>query len=185
MMLKNSVDNWGLVARLFHWLIALLILIQFILGRIADALPISPRKLDLFVAHKSIGISILLLVGLRIVWRLANALPQPLATGRWERRLAAAGHALLYALMLAVPLTGWWVSDTSRIPFKLFWSIPVPDFMAANRQMSELAGEIHEFLTTTLLVVIVLHVLAALRHHYVLRNDTLRRMLPIRRTGSL
>jgi len=183
-MLANDEHNWGAAAKTLHWVLAILILGQLALGRLAEDAPVSPRKLDLFVAHKSVGITILLLVGLRIAWRLANAPPRPLAIGRWERRLAAAGHTLLYGLMLAVPLTGWWVSDTSRIPFKLFWSIPVPDFMAANRQMSELAGEIHEFLTTALLVVVGLHVLAALRHHFVLRNDTLLRMLPFRRAGS-
>lgn len=180
-MLGNTETNWGPVAKALHWLLALLILGQFVLGRIAVQAAVSPRKLDLFVGHKSLGLSILLFVVLRIAWRMSTTAPACLAANAWERRLAQVGHALLYLLMVAVPLSGWWVSDTSRIPFKLFWTVPVPDLMAANRDISEIAGEVHESLTTLLLVVVGVHVLAALRHHFVLRNATLTRMLPFRR----
>ena len=83
--------------------------------------------------------------------------------------------------MIAVPLTGWWVSDTSRIPFRLFWSVPVPDLMEPDRDLSELAAGVHGILTKLLLVVVVVHIIAALRHHLLLRNDTLLRMLPFGR----
>jgi len=80
-----------------------------------------------------------------------------------------------------VPLSGWWISDTSRIPFKAFWLVPMPDLLAADRDMSQLAATVHGILVTALLVLVAVHVLAALRHHFVLHNDTLRRMLPRRR----
>lgn len=142
----------------------------------------SPHKLDLFVWHKSIGVTILLLLGLRIAWRLANAPPKAVAgVARWEHLAARAGHILLYTLMIAVPISGWWVSDTSRIPFEAFWLVPVPDLLEANRDASQVAEVVHGILTKTLLVLIVVHIAAALRHHFILRNDTLRRMLPFRR----
>jgi cytochrome b561 len=136
-------------------------------------------KLDLFVWHKSIGLTILLLVLLRFAWRLTHRPPAPAADiPRWETRLARVGHGLLYVLMFAVPLTGWWVSDTSRIPFRAFWQLPVPDLLPASREMSMLAANIHGGLTNLLLLVAVLHIAAALRHHFLLRNETLTRMLP-------
>jgi cytochrome b561 len=92
-----------------------------------------------------------------------------------------ASHTLLYVLMIAVPISGWWVSDTSRIPFKAFWLVPVPDLLTADKAASQVAGLVHGILTKTLLVLIALHLAAALRHHFILRNDTLRRMMPSRR----
>jgi cytochrome b561 len=156
-----------------------------LLGKIAEEAAVSPRKLDLFVWHKSIGVTILLLVIFRIAWRLTHTTPGPAtAGGRWEHWAARASHTLLYMLMIAVPISGWWVSDTSRIPFEAYWLIPVPDLLAADRAASQAAELVHGILTKTLLALIALHIAAALRHHFILRNDTLRRMLPSRRRSS-
>jgi cytochrome b561 len=181
-VLRNTDHSWGVVSKGLHWLLAIMILGQFVLGMVAEEAQVSPRKLDLFVWHKSLGLTILLLVALRIAWRLANRPPGPVpGIARWEHRAARTGHALLYLLLLAVPLSGWWISDTSRIPFKAFWLVPMPDLLAADRDMSQLAATVHGILVTALLVLVAVHVLAALRHHFVLHNDTLRRMLPRRR----
>ena len=181
-MLRNSQSAWGSVAKSLHWIIALLIIAELVLGNIAEALKVSPQKFELFVWHKSFGITILILAVIRITWRLGNPPPAaPAGTPTWEKRLAQAGHGFLYLQMFAVPLTGWWVSDTSRIPFRLFWSVPVPDLMAADRELSELAASVHGILTKLLLFVVVGHIIAALRHHVLLRNDTLVRMLPFTR----
>ena len=183
--LRNTASAWGMVSMAFHWLLALLIVGQFALGWVAEEMRLSPRKFDLFVWHKSIGVTILSLVVLRLLWRLLNPPPAAAAgTSPWERRAAMAGHALLYLLMFAVPLSGWWVSDTSRIPFKLYWTIAVPDLMEANGEASKLAAGVHEFLTTLLMLVVAGHVLAALRHHFLLRDETLSRMLGLRRPGG-
>ncbi len=104
--------------------------------------------------------------------------PHDADASRLEQGLADWGHRLLYALLIAVPVTGWWISDTSRIPFKLFGSVPVPDLMDADKASSELAASVHEFLTISLVVLVGVHVAAALRHHFMLKNDTLKRMLP-------
>lgn len=180
-MLHNTERTWGAAAKSFHWLIAILILGQLGLGTIAEEARVSPLKLDLFVWHKSIGLTILLLVILRVAWRLRN--PPPLAPdgmATWEQRLAKVSHGLLYLLMIVVPLTGWWISDTSRIPFRIYWSVPVPDLMAPNRDLMEFAASVHGVLTKVLLVIVVVHILAAFRHHFLLQNDTLLRMLPFR-----
>jgi len=180
-VLRNSRYAWGRIAIAFHWLLAALIFVQFALGWTAVEVQVSPQKLGLFIWHKSVGVSILLLVLLRLGWRLGNEIPAAAAgLTVLEKRLARAGHGLLYLLMLAVPLTGWWISDTSRIPFRLFRLLPAPDLLPADRAMSELAARIHGTLTTLLLIVIGIHVAAALRHHFLLHNETLRRMFSLR-----
>lgn len=180
-MLSNTERAWGAVAKSFHWLVAVAILAQLMLGTIADEARLSPLKLDLFVWHKSIGVSILLLVIIRVAWRLGNPPPAaPECVAAWEKRLARISHGLLYLLMIVVPLTGWWISDTSRIPFSLYWVVPVPDLMAPDRDLSELAADLHGVLTKLLLAIVIVHILAALRHHFLLHNDTLLRMLPFR-----
>ena len=176
---RNTADTWGAAAKSFHWIVALLILAQFVIGRVADEMKLSPAKLDMFVWHKSIGVTILLLVALRLAWRLAN--PPPLSHAdipAWETKLAAAGHWILYVLMFAVPLSGWLVSDASRVPFQAYFLLPMPDFIDVSRSIQEAASEVHEALTAALFIVVIAHVAAAMRHHFRLRNDILRRMLP-------
>ena len=152
---------------------------QLWLGWRAEDLPFSPKKLDLFITHKSMGILLLVLVVLRLAFRFRVGVPPHTSTvTRLEHRAATTGHWILYALMLAVPLSGWVVSDTSRIPFRLFKRVDVPDLMAADKAISDLAADVHGFLTLSLAVVLVIHVLAALRHHFLLKNHTLKRMLP-------
>lgn len=183
MRYRNSAETWGAVARGFHWLIAVLILVQFVIGSVAEEMKLTPAKLDLFVWHKSVGITVLALALLRLVWRLANPPPaMPAGTPGWERKLAAIAHWALYGLIFAVPLSGWWVSDASRVPFKAFFFLPMPDFIATDRALQEAAAEVHEALTITLLFVVIVHIAAALRHHFLLHDDVLRRMLTGRRS---
>jgi cytochrome b561 len=175
---RNSPDTWGAVTRGLHWLIAVLILAQFVIGSVAEEMKLTPTKLDLFVWHKSIGVTILVLAVLRLLWRLANRPPAPPAgMPDWERKLAAFAHWVLYALIFAVPLSGWWISDASKVPFKAYFLVPMPDFIPTDRALQEAAAEVHEVLTMTLLVVVIAHLAAALRHHFVLHDDVLRRML--------
>ena len=178
MKIRNSADAWGAVARGFHWVIAALILAQFVVGSVAEEMKLTPAKLDLFVWHKSIGVTILALAVLRLLWRLANPPPaMPAGTPRWEQRLAALGHWALYALIFVVPISGWLVSDASRVPFKAYFVLPMPDLIETSRSLQEAAEEVHEVLTMTLLVVVIVHITAALRHHFLLHDDVLRRML--------
>ena len=182
---RNTADSWGAVARGLHWLIAALILAQFVIGSIAEEMELTPAKLDLFVWHKSIGITVLLLAVLRLMWRMGNPPPLPPAgTPEWERRLAGLAHWAIYVLIFAVPLSGWWVSDASRVPFKAFFAVPMPDLIATDRALQESAAEVHEAFTTALLIVVVVHVAAALRHHFLLHDDVLRRMLTGRPKGK-
>ena len=179
----NSDSSWGAPAKFLHWLVAILIFTQFALGWLAVGWRLSPTKLNLFVWHKSTGILILLLVLVRLLWRLVNLTPAiPLDTPAWERCAARVSHGLLYVLMLAMPLAGWIVQSSSGVPFRIFWRIPLPAIVSTDRDMAELAALVHFSLGIVFAALLVLHVGAALRHHFVKRNAILTRMLPARRT---
>jgi cytochrome b561 len=180
-MLRNDTDSWGAPAKLFHWVMALLILAQIALGLTAVAWHISPTKLDLFVWHKSTGMLILALLALRLLWRLANRAPAlPANMAAWERGAAHASHFLLYALMIALPVTGWVISSASNVPFRIFWAIPLPAIVAPDKAVADSFSTVHGWLVTLLALVLVAHIGAALRHHFVRRDTVLTRMLPWR-----
>jgi len=177
--MANSDTSWGAPAKLFHWLIAALIFTQFALGWVAVSWRLSPMKLNLFVWHKSVGMLILALVLLRLLWRLANPTPAlPADTPGWERTAAHVSHALLYVLMIATPLTGWIINSAAAVPFSVFWLIPLPALVEPDKHLAELAKLVHLSLFIMLAVLLAMHVAAALRHHYIKKNNILIRMLP-------
>lgn len=178
-MWRNSSQTWGPPAKTLHWVMAALIFLQFVLGWVAASWRLSPMKLDLFVWHKSLGMTVLALVVLRLLWRAWNPPPAlPADTNPWERRAARASHFLLYFLMLAMPLSGWVINSAANIPFKLFWVVPVPDLTDPNKSLADTAKLAHLILFWLLAALVSLHVAAALRHHMIKRNNVLRRMLP-------
>lgn len=181
----NNASSWGAPAKLFHWLVAVLIFIQFVLGWWAVSWRLSPLKLNLFVWHKSIGMVILALVIWRLLWRWMNPTPVlPADTPAWERVAARASHALLYVLMIALPLSGWLLNSAAGVPFRIFRIIPLSSLIAPDKHMAELAALVHLLLCLALAVLLVLHIGAALRHHFIKRNDVLRRMWPARRSSK-
>jgi len=180
-MLRNDADSWGAPAKLFHWGMAALIAAQIALGLLAAAWRLSPTKIELFFWHKSTGMLILLLMALRLAWRLANPTPElPSGMPAWERAAARSSHALLYFLMVALPLTGWIVNSASNIPFRVFWTIPLPAIVAPDKAVADAFALVHRGLFVLLVLVLAAHIAAALRHHFVKRNAVLERMLPWR-----
>lgn len=176
-MKSNTPDSWGSVARLLHWTVASLIVLQFPLGWIGGDLENSPFKVNWMITHKSLGVTILLLMLARLLWRMAQATPHPPAgTPPWQERLAAGVHWSLYAVVLATTLAGWVIADTSRIPWKWWWYLPLPDFLPVVTDVHEAAEDIHEALGWVLFTVLAVHVAAALWHHFVRRDEVLRRM---------
>ena len=164
-------------AVVLHWLIAALIFVAFPLGVYMSDLPLSPTRLQLYSYHKWIGISVLLLVGLRIVCRLTHrppALPDDLP--RWQRAASHAVHGLLYLLILAVPMTGWLMSSAKGFQTVWFGVLPLPDLVEKNRELGQALGSAHQFLNYLLLTLVILHVVAALKHHFHERRPFLQRM---------
>jgi cytochrome b561 len=180
-VLRNNDDSWGVAAKLFHWVMAALILAQIPLGLAAANWRVSPMKLNLFFWHKSTGMLILALLALRLLWRLANPTPAlPAGMPAWERAGARLSHFLLYVLMIALPVTGWIVNSASNVPFRIFWLIPLPAIVAPDKATADLAALVHRGLFALLAPVLVAHIGAALQHHFVKRNTVLTRMLPWR-----
>ena len=178
MMLRNSQYAWGGVARALHWSMLALIVIQISLGWAAETWRLSPMKLELFIWHKSTGILLLLLAVIRIGWRLTNPPPHPPdGLPGWERVAGIAVHVTLYVLIVAIPLSGWVINSAANIPLNVFWLFPLPDITAPSKSLADFAARVHFGLLVTFSVVLCLHIGAALRHHFIRRNDVLVRML--------
>jgi len=175
------------VAILLHWIIGLAIIGMIPLGVIMhDMKPGSPEQFALYQLHKSIGITILLLSVLRLLWRLSHPVPPlPDTMAQWEKCASHATHIAFYALMIGIPLTGWAIVSASpfNIPTMLYGVIPWPHLpilpgLENRKEIEHSIAEVHEVLAFGTAALIVLHVGAALRHHFILKDDVLLRMSP-------
>jgi len=179
MTLKNTLARWGHVSQFLHWLIVGLIITQVILANLAEDLPIGPRKIARYAQHKSVGITILGLAVLRLLWRWANPTPAlPTTLKPYERALAHITHFGLYLLLFAMPLTGWMMTSARGFPVSWFGFFQLPDFVAKNDGLYNAMKDTHDSLALALYAIVFLHVAGALKHHFLLKDDVLRRMLP-------
>ncbi len=173
------IHRYTATAIALHWLVAALILCGASVGLYMVGLPLSPAKLKLYSWHKWIGVSIFVVALLRASWRLTHAAPDlPAATPRWQQAAAATSHLLLYVLIIVIPLSGWLMSSALGVQTVYFGVLPLPDLLAKNKALGEQLKLVHQGLNWTLAVVVAIHVAAALRHHFVDRDDVLHRMLP-------
>jgi len=179
MSIRNTPTRWGHLAQILHWLIVVLIITQVILANWAEALPIGPKKIEVFAWHKSVGITILSLAVLRLLWRWVNPTPElPSTLKPYERVLAKVTHFGLYLLLFAQPLTGWMMSSARGFPVSWFGFWQLPDFVPKSQPLYNAMKDTHDSLALALYVIVFLHIAAALKHHFVLKDDVLRRMLP-------
>ena len=179
-MLKSASNHWGSLAKFFHWTIVLLILAQGTIGLIMVELPKTPRIIPVFTLHKSLGLTILALAVLRLTWRAFDPRPaEPADVPHLQVQLARWGHALLYALLFAVPLTGWWFDSLSGLrPLYFFGLFEVPHLVAPNKALKDFASLAHETLFWLLITVATGHAVIALVHQFTRRNNILGRMWP-------
>ncbi len=173
--------KYSIQARVLHWLMAVLIITLLGVGiYMVDFLPKdSPSRLTIYSLHKSVGVMVLILVLVRLTNRLLKSPPPlPASLPQWEIILAKVGHFGLYILMILVPLSGYLMSNSFGFPVK-FFTIEMPRIIAANPERGKFFSEAHEILAFTLLALVVVHVLAAIKHHYFDRpeNDILKRMI--------
>lgn len=172
----SDVMRYSVLAIVLHWLMALLIFAGFPLGLYMIDLPLSPDKLKLYSYHKWIGVTVLMLVAVRLGWRLTHTPPLPDSVAAWQRRASAIVHGLLYLLMIAIPLSGWLMSSAKGFQTVWFGVLPLPDLIGKDKALGDLLAEIHKILNFTLLGLVVLHVGAALQHHFIERQPFLQRM---------
>jgi cytochrome b561 len=164
-----------------HWLAALLIACNLALGVTMINLALSPFTLRLYGWHKWIGITVFLTAATRVAWRWAHPPPPAVAMPLWQRRAAAGTHAALYALMLAIPLSGWVYSSSTGVSVVYLGLFPLPDLVGKDKALAAGLKAVHATLNFTLFALVCLHAGAALRHHIVDRDGVLRRMLPFLR----
>ncbi len=172
-------DSYNAAAKLLHWLIAGGIVVQFVLAKLAenaDEDGAKFRELVLLANHKSVGITILALMILRLAWRLYRPPPAPVAMPPWQRTASAISHWSFYALLIVMPLSGWLMSSASNISVSWFNLFQLPDFVAPDEGLEELFEEIHETLAKVLFALALIHVLAVAKHTFVDRDGVLKRM---------
>lgn len=180
MQLKNDESRYGVVAQLFHWAVVVLIIVQYVLANRAEDLPLGSAKIAVLAQHKSFGITILALALLRLIWRWFNPVPaEPNDIPQWQRLAARVSHVGLYVLLLITPLAGWLMSSARNFPVSWFGLVTLPDFIAPSKPAYEFLHETHEILALTLFWLALLHVAAALKHHFIDKDNVLRRMLPV------
>ena len=161
-----------------HWITAALVVANIALGLSMVPLPISPRKLQWYMWHKWIGATVFLLTCARLLWRAMRGAPAPVAMPPWQRRAAAVSHVLLYALLLAIPVSGWVYSSATGVQVVYLGLVPLPDLVDKDRALAAVLKATHVTLNVVLWSVVIVHSAAALKHHVVDRDGVLARMIP-------
>jgi len=172
-------DRYSLPMIVLHWLIAILIVAAFSLGIVMTDMKISPTKLQYYSYHKWLGVTVLALVAVRLLARLLSQVPgYPEHMSNWQKKAANYTHILLYILMFAVPLSGYFYTSAAGYPVVYLGLFELPTLIAANPELKNSLKELHELLTNVMLGVVTLHLLAALKHQFIDKDQLLRRMLP-------
>ena len=184
---KNSGSEYGHLSLLLHWLVALAVYGMFALG----LWMVSLGYYDTWYhkapeLHKSMGILLFAVMLLRVIWRFVSPPPAPLASySPLVRYSAVAVHLLLYAMLFAIFISGYLISTAEGKPIDLFGLLPIPAIFSGYGAQADLAGDIHLWLAWTVVILSLLHGLAALKHHFIDRDTTLKRMLGYRVTSSV
>ena len=174
-----EVKNYTATAKALHWLMAILLFGLLALGFYMHDLPLSPDKLQLYSWHKWAGVSAFLLVLVRLAWRITHRPPAlPAGMAKPLQLAAHAGHLVLYVLMIAIPLSGWLMSSAKGFQTVWFGILPIPDLLGKNKELGDLLQSVHMSLNLLFVAVIVGHIGAALKHHFIDKDDILTRMLP-------
>jgi cytochrome b561 len=177
MRIKNNEERYGFVAIFLHWLLAILLIGLLILGIYMVNLPISLEKLKLYGLHKEYGLLAFALAIIRLGWRLINITPR-LSIPWLEIIAARVVHWSFYGFMFALPITGWLITSAAGLPASLFGLVTLPNLIAPNPELMPLLQTIHKWLGYGLIATIILHTSAAFKHHFINKDDILRRMTP-------
>ena len=180
MPLRNSPDRYGAVSLTLHWLAAVLIVAAWLLGTFDDVLPKGPARDAGLFAHITFGLAMLVLLAIRVPWRLADLPPgpEPATAGIWAQRAAHFTHWMLYILLHGVIIAGIVLQFARGRPLPVFGLAEIASPWVADRAFARSVKEGHEVLANALLVLAILHAAAAMFHHWILRDRTLMRILP-------
>jgi cytochrome b561 len=176
-MLKNTRTKYGLIAKIFHWGMALLFFGMFPLGYIMEGLADSDFKFSLFDLHKATGLILFSLVALRLFWRFISDQPGlDHSVPLWQRRAASGNIIFLYLLMIAMPVSGFFMSTLGGHDIS-FYGLFIISPLAHDKAASGIFANIHEYVSYIMIAAFILHLLGALYHHYVLKDNVLKRMV--------
>jgi cytochrome b561 len=175
---RSTLKQWGTASRWLHWAFAVGLAVMVGLGLWMTDLPTGLRKVRYYSLHKSIGLTLLALVVIRLLWRLAERRPELPPMRLWQRRAAELVHFCLYALMFLIPLSGWLYNSLAGFPLQWFHLLNLPSLHAADPALKPIARDLHETLAWVLVALVAGHAAAALKHHFVDRDWTLHLMLP-------
>ncbi|GDY25621.1 cytochrome b [Agarivorans sp. Toyoura001] len=175
MNVKNNSTQFGLVSKLIHWLMAALIIALVAIALYMDTLPRGAEKSELFSLHKGLGVIALASIFLRIIWHRITKVPSPIGEGI-KLKMAHAGHLALYLLMLAMPISGMIMSLAGGHAINFFDLFTIAGFAEKNEWLNGIASEVHYYAAQALYVTLAAHVGAALYHHFLLKDDTIKRM---------
>ncbi len=176
-MLKNSELEYGVVTKGFHWLLFLMLTFSVIAGNFLASLPKGAEKLQAAGMHKSFGAVILMLIMLRLVWRLINETPRlPDETTAGEAFIAKVMHWGLYALMFAQPLSGIMMSQSAGIPVSFFGLFEFPVFLDKDPELAKIFLTMHGTVWILLVIAVFGHAGAALHHHFIKKDNVLKQM---------
>lgn len=177
--LKNTRSRYGLLSMVLHWFMALLIIALSGVGIYMVRLPISLAKLKWYGYHKEFGMLVLMLLIVRGLWRMINIIPRlPDHIPCWQQISARMMHRLFYFFMVTVPMTGWLLTSSAGLPAAFFGFFVFPDMLSANKGLMKSFTVLHMWLSYALIGAIVVHTLAALKHHFYDKDDVLRGILP-------
>lgn len=181
----DASTHYTRTAKSLHWLMALMIFGLLGLGFYMSDLPLSPQKLKLYSWHKWAGVTVFLLTLVRLAWRATHQPPlMPWQMSKLQQIAAHVGHVGLYLLMLAIPLSGWLMSSAKGFQTVWFGVLPIPDLLPKNKELGDLLLSLHQGLNL-LVVLLLTHIAAALKHHFIDRDDVLIRMLPAHADHSM
>ena len=178
MQITNSLNRYGIISILLHWLMALLIIVLLAMGLYMTRIPVSLQKLKLYGWHKELGVLVLMLLLLRIIWRLTNIAPLlPESLPAWQKLSAHAMHLVFYGFMVVLPLSGMLITAAAGLPISFFGLFVIPNLIAPDENLRVLFTTLHTWLAYGIIAAICAHVSAALKHHFIDKDDILRRIL--------
>jgi cytochrome b561 len=173
----TSHVQYGATAKLFHWLVASLLLVQYLIGWLMPDIHRGMKPGAAMTLHVSFGITILVLIALRFAWRLTHPVAPESSLPAWQRLSSEAVHWLLYALVLATTITGWLFASFSGWSVSYFYLFPMPMLASNNAAAGKAINGLHQAMEWGLLVVIGIHIGMALVHVFIYRDHIMQRML--------
>ncbi len=184
----GSTTGYTPTAKLLHWLVASLVAVQFVLANLAERAEDADylvRELALFANHRSVGITILALIIIRLLWRWRNPPPPlPETVPQWQLMASRVSHYLLYGILLVMPISGWLMTSAADVSVSWFGLVDLPDFVSPDHERNEFFEGIHKLLAKLLFVIASPHILAALKHGLFDKDGVLQRMWSLSGTAD-